>query len=245
MYNLSMMNSIQSLACPNCGYPLPAGVVGGTIIKCEACGTTFNVPTSLTPEPAMGSLLLAADFSNALIPGWKVFYKDRPVEFGDYENVPEYRITLAPEPQHLTPILMATPGILDDFDACISIRFLAGDTVNYYAGFSVRSSDEGDYQVVIDSGGRFHASWFGPSAWGGNLVKWADQPALLHGFEVRNTLRVLMRGPQMRIYLNGVFSVSLHDERFSAGQLRVVAAPYDQEMRLALANLQVREAHPV
>ena len=99
--------------------------------------------------------------------------------------------------------------------------------------------------MTLDSGGRFRIGWYDKikSEWGGDLVKWGDQPALHHGFEVRNTLRVLMRGPQMRVYLNGVFSVSLHDERFSTGMLRLFAAPHDQEMRLAVSNLQVRETH--
>ena len=74
------------------------------------------------------------------------------------------------------------------------------------------------------------------------LLKWGFQPALHKGFEARNTLRVLMHGPQMRVYLNGVFSVSLHDARFSVGQLHLLAGPYNQEMRLAVSNLQVREA---
>ncbi len=237
------MNSIQSLACPNCGFPLPAGVIGGTIIKCEACGTAFSVPTSLTPEPEQGRLLLAADFLNPLVPGWNVFKKDRPVEFSEYENLPEYRVTLPPEPEHLIQPLIATPGILDDFDVSLSLRFLAGDTENYYAGLDLRICDEGYYQVGIDSGGRFMVGWFTANAWGGHLVKWSFQPALHNGFDVRNTLRILMRGPQIRVYLNGVFSASLHDERYSAGSLQVVAGPYDKEMRLAIANLQVREAH--
>ena len=135
------MNSIQSLACPNCGYPLPAGAYGGAIIKCEACGTTFNVPTSLTPEPDMGRLLLAADFTNPLIPGWKVINLDKPAEFGEYEGLPEYRVILPPEPQHLCDLLINTPGILDDFDVCVSLRFLADDTENYFAGFDLLPGD--------------------------------------------------------------------------------------------------------
>lgn len=239
------MNSIQSLACPNCGYPMPAGAVGGSLIKCEACGTTFSVPTSLTPEPEIGGLLLAADFRNPLIPGWKVHNLDKPAEFGQYDSLPEYQVTLAAEPQHLCDLLISTPGILDDFDACVSLRFLAGDTPNYFAGFDLRVSEDGYYQVAFDSGGLFRIGWFEKGKWGGDLVKWGDQPALRHGLEVRNTLRILMRGPHMRVYLNGIFSVSLHDERFSVGKLRLFAAPHDQEMRLAVSNLQVREVRLV
>jgi hypothetical protein len=138
--------------------------------------------------------------------------------------------------------LIAPPGILDDFDVCVSLRFLAGDTDNYFAGFDLRASDDGSCQVGIDSGGRFYVSWYDKRVWGGYLVKWGFQPALHKGFEARNTLCVLMHGPQMRVYLNGVFSVSLHDARFSVGQLHLLAGPYNQEMRLAVSNLQVREA---
>lgn len=242
IYNLGMLNSVQSLACPNCGSPLPAGAVGGTIIKCQACGTTFTVPSTFTPEPDMARLLLAADFQNKLVPGWKVWDQKKPPEFAENEGIPELLVTLEPEPEHLSPYLITTPGILDDFDACVSIRFLEGDTVNFFAGLDLRGSEAGCYQVAFDSGGKFEVIWFENGKWGGNLVKWCDESALKHGFEVRNTLRVSMRGPQMRIYLNGIFSVSLHDSRFSAGELRVIASPYEKEMRLAISNLQVHEA---
>jgi hypothetical protein len=222
---------------------MPASASGGSLVKCEACGSTFIVPSSLTPEPTLGNLLLGADFTNPTIPGWKVYDRENPVEFGEQDGIPEYRVILPLEPEHRTTWLIATPGILDDFDACVSLRFLAGDAENYFAGFDLRCSEEGYYEMMIDSGGRFRLCWFDKHTYGGDLVKWCFQPALKKGLEERNTIRVLMRGPKIRIYLNGVFSFSLHDERFSAGNLRLLAAPFDKEMRLAVSNLQIREQH--
>ena len=239
-----MTFTLQSLDCPNCGYPLPAGVAPGSILRCEACGTSFSLPTSLTPEPDMGPVLLAADFRGPTVPGWKTWDWAKPAEFALYEGRPEWRAFLAPEPEHSSDFLISTPGPLDDFDVCVSLRFLGGDEKNYFAGLSLRASDEGSYQAVFDSGGKFRVGWFEKANWGGYLVPWGTYPSLRVGLGIRNTLRAILRGEQMRFYLNGVLAASLKDARFSSGKLRVVASPYDQDMSLAVSNLQVRESKP-
>ncbi len=193
----------------------------------------------------MGNLLLAADFQDAHIPGWKVYSWEKPAEFTQDNGIPEWCVTLPPSPDHMTAFLLATPGILDDFDVCVSLRFLAGDKVNFFAGFDLRAGEDGYYQVVMDASGNFRAGWFEKTKWAGDLVKWTAHPSLRNGFDMRNTLRVLLHGTQMRIYLNGVLATSLHDSRFTAGKLRLFAATYELEMRLAVSNLQVREVRTV
>ena len=237
------MSLIQSLACPNCGYPFPTTIVPGSIIQCAACHSTFSMPATLTPEPDLGNLLLAADMRGPEIPGWKS-YSWVKAEFTQYNGIAEWRVTMAPEPNHQTDFLLCTPGILDDFDTCATFRFLSGDEKNYFAGFDLRAGEDGCYQVVIDSGGRFRIGYYEKGEWGDNLVTWGEHPSLRSGLGQPNTLRVLLRGTQMRVYLNGVLAVSLHDTRFNAGKMRVVSSPYDQQMVLAVSNVQIREVRP-
>jgi len=238
------MNPLQSLACPNCGSPLPEGAVPGSLVRCPACGSTFNLPVSLTPEPELGSLLLGADFNGPDIPGWHVYAWETPATFENFEGIPEWRVTLAPEPNHLTDFLLNTPGPLDDFDVCVSLRFLKGDEKDFFAGLDLRVSEDGYYSVVIDNTQHFRVAWFDKKVWGGYLVEWTVHPSLRAGMEQRNTLRVSLHNTQMRIYLNGVLATSLHDGRFSNGKIRLIAASYDQEMIVAASNLQVREVKP-
>jgi hypothetical protein len=239
------MGSIQTLTCPNCGYPLPAGTVAGSIVKCAACGTTFKLPTSMTPEPDLGELLLGADFRDPQIPGWKVYRWEKPAVFGQFQGIPEWQVILAAEKEHRTDFLISTPGPIDDFDVSAGIRFLSGDEKNFFVGFDLRVSDAGYYQAVIDSTGHFRVSWYDKTEWGGQLVPWSDHPSLKSGLGELNTLRAILRGTLLRIYLNGVLAVSLHDTRFSAGKVRLMAGSYDQEMRLAVSNLQLRDVPPL
>ena len=132
------MSLIQSLACPNCGYPFPTTIVPGSIIQCAACHSTFSMPATLTPEPDLGNLLLAADMRGPEIPGWKSSSWVK-AEFTQYNGIAEWQVTMAPEPNHQTDFLLCTPGILDDFDTCATFRFLSGDEKNYFAGFDLRA----------------------------------------------------------------------------------------------------------
>ena len=238
------MSPNRILACPNCGYPLPAGTVPGSVVQCAACGTTFKLPTIMAPAPDLGELLLGADFLDPHIPGWKVYPWEKPAVFGQFQGIPEWQVILAPEKEHRTDFLLATPGPFDDFDVSVGARFLSGDEKNFFIGFDLRVSDAGYYQVVIDSTGHFRVSWYEKGAWVGHLAPWSDHPSLKSGLGEFNTLRVLMHQTQLRVYLNGVLAASLHDTRFSAGKLRLMAASYDQEMRLAVSNLQLRDVPP-
>jgi hypothetical protein len=61
---------MQAVNCPNCGAALPVRAAKSNVVTCEFCSTTFRVPSSLTPEPDMGDLLLGVDFSRKPMPGW-------------------------------------------------------------------------------------------------------------------------------------------------------------------------------
>ena len=113
---------MKALTCPNCGAALPARSLKDDIAVCEFCGTSFRVPKTLTPEADMGDLILGADFSKTINPGWTTvnhdqltFHKGSPAEM---------RASLTPQTNSY--YTLKSSGFLDNFDVSVSIRFFEG-----------------------------------------------------------------------------------------------------------------------
>ncbi|MCC7358891.1 MAG: hypothetical protein IT317_05410 [Anaerolineales bacterium] len=231
----------QELNCANCGAAIDVRTVRGMVAACTYCGTSFVVPETMTPEPTMGNLLLGADFRDPELPGWLVSTPDN-LEFRPGSPAELWATFAASDLIH--PVIR-TPGPLDDFDAGVTIRFISGVHDYVSAGFEVRSWDTGDYVVRISAQGTFNIGWHEKGAWGGDLVPWAAHPALRGNWGDRNRLRVVMRGEQMRVYLNGVVAASLRDGRFPAGRLRVMVGPGKAgAATVAYSDAQIRELLP-
>ena len=235
------MDFLQEISCTNCGAAIPADAIADGVALCRYCGVNFRVPLSLTPEPALGDLLLGADFRDPDLHGWKTFNLDK------WELRPGSPAELwarFPPSDKIHPILR-TPGPIDDFDLSVSIRFVEGAHDYISAGFEMRSNDDGDYVIQISAQGTFRVGWHNKTEWGGELVKWTDHPTLRRDMGVDNRLRVVMRADRLRVYLNGVLATSLHDARFSFGFARLVIAPGAQSpVVAAFADLQLRETQP-
>jgi hypothetical protein len=234
------VNGLQELFCINCGAALPLSALQGDLVACVHCGTTYRQPASLTPEPQIGDLLLGADFRDPSVPGWAVFNRDK-LEFRPGSPA-ELWVTFPPD-DRMNPILR-TPGPLDDFDVSVTMRFIDCAYENAHAGLEVRSGDAGDYVVSVSAQGTFRVGWHNGSEWGGELVKWSDHPQLRNELGASHRLRVLMRGAQLRVYLNGTLATSLRDERFPFGHVRLVVAPSKAgpPLTIAFSDLQLREA---
>jgi len=68
---------MSNLNCPNCGAPASKIVEKLGIVICAYCDTSFPVPKwFVQPQPEMGDILLAADFSKKPISGWSVQNED-------------------------------------------------------------------------------------------------------------------------------------------------------------------------
>jgi len=234
-------DSPRALSCANCGAVLRAEDILDGVAVCKYCGVNFRVPLTFTPEPALGDLLLGADFRDPELRGWKTFSHDK------WELRPGARGELwatFPASDRLHPILR-TPGPLDDFDLGVSIRFIEGAHDYISAGFEVRNCDDGDYVIQISALGTFRVGWHARTEWGGEFFKWTDHPALGKGLGAENRLRVMLRADRLRVYLNGVFATSLHDAKYTFGFARLVVAPGTQTpIVVAFSDLQLREAGP-
>ncbi len=230
---------MEKLACPSCGAALSVRAQPKDVITCDYCGVSFRIPDSLTPEPEMGDLLLGANFSDFKVPGWRVY---TPEHLKFKPGPPPELWASLPKSDRIHTVV-STPGPFDDFDASVTIRFIEGHREYASAGMEVRASDAGDYVVRVSAQGTFQVGWHDKDAWGGTLVNWTAHPALRDEMGASNRLRVILRGQQMRVYLNGVLATSLQDGRFPGGKVRVVVSPGAKSpIVAAFSDLQLREA---
>lgn len=232
------MAQLQSLACPNCGASLPGAIPQNGAVACDFCGTTFRVATSPTPEPDLGDLILGADFGNPDVPGWSLSTPEN-LQFKP-GNPPELWARFAASGQ-IHPVIR-TPAYFDNYDVGVTIRFLEGDLEYVSAGIEARGSDAGDYTFRVSAQGTFQVAWHDKNDWGGTLLNWTAHPALKEGLGPANRLRAVLRGEQIRVYLNGVLATSLRDARFSGGTLRVMITPGKRVPAVvAYSHLELRD----
>lgn len=233
------MSPLQELNCVNCGAVLAVDRTKGAVVSCEYCGTSARVPSTMTPQPELGDLILGADFRDPTVPGWVISYKDN-VEFKDDEG-PEIWAEFAPD-DVIYPVIR-TPGPFDDFDIGVTIRFIKGNYEQVSAGLELRYGDDGDYVFRISAQGTFQVGWHKEKEWGDTLMSWTTHPNLRTEMGAPNRLRVVMRGNQLRVYLNGVLATSLRDDRFPSGLIRVVISPGSDKPNtvVAYSDLQLRE----
>ncbi len=234
---------MKPINCPNCGAALPARAIKSDIASCEFCGTSFRIPKSLTPEPDMGNLLLGADFSHKIMPGWELLNADKLTFNGG--NPPEL-IGKVPAKNDGAYFLLRTSGLLDDYDASVSIKFLDGKKDTIRAGFYLRFSDNGGYAFLISVQGSYTLGFFeknekGILTWK-NMLPWTWHTALREGYNESNRLRVVCNGEAFRVYLNGVLAGSFKDSKYSVGRVHLTVDPGEKESgSFAFSDLQLRE----
>ncbi|MBV6396930.1 MAG: hypothetical protein HFACDABA_02534 [Anaerolineales bacterium] len=235
---------MQAFNCPNCGAALPKKEIkGADLASCEFCGVSFRVPKSLTPEPDMGDLILGADFGSKTMPGWEVvneelltFHTGNPSELrGVYK------------PSLNSYYVLKSSGLLDDFDAGVNLKFIAGDRDSVRAGFYLRFSDRGGYAALVSVLGSYTIGCYKKDGknelqWE-DLLPWTNHTALRAGMNMTNRLRVLCKGRQFRVYLNGALAASFQDDQFMRGKLYLAVAPTAKSsLEIAFSDLQLREA---
>jgi hypothetical protein len=235
---------MKPLNCPNCGAALSARAAKNEITTCEFCGTSFRVPKSLTPEADMGDLLLGADFSHKVMPGWEVLNEDKLTFHGGSQ--PELRGMFPPKKEGAYYMLRSS-GLMDDFDVSVSIKFSSGTKENIRAGIYPRLSDDGGYGFLISVQASYTFGFFekdpngGALAWR-KLLPWTYHTALREGFNESNRLRVICNKDSFRVYINGVLAGSFKDSQYSVGRVYLTVDPGEKEHgRFAFSDLQLRE----
>lgn len=234
---------MKSLNCPNCGAALPEKNIKHDIASCEYCSTSFRIPKSLTPEPDMGDLLLGADFNSSLMPGWQVFNEDKLTFHKGNPN--EMRAKITPKKDEAFYVLKSS-GLLDDFDASVTLRFTEGKLDMTRAGFYLRFSDDGGYSIFVSAISSYQVGAFVKDSateklvWK-KIIPWTSHTALKKGFNENNRLRVICNRDQFRLYFNGVLAASFKDASWSVGKFCLTVDPYEEDGGFAFSDLQVRE----
>jgi hypothetical protein len=234
---------MDQLICPNCGAPLPASAASLDVVTCQYCSITFRVPKSFTPEPAMGNLILGADFRQDNLPGWGFPNRDN-VQFINGAP-PELRFNY-PAKVGLWYALNSS-GFYDDVDASLTIRFYAGSEDIIDAGLVLRYRKTiGSYCILISPLGTYVVGTYekgtGDSLDWKAITSWTKHTALRKGFNQVNRLRVLIKGDHLRVYLNGVLATSIHDERFKEGEILLAAEASEKSaVDVGYSDLQIRE----
>ncbi|MBN8579691.1 MAG: DUF1080 domain-containing protein [Anaerolineae bacterium] len=233
---------MKALNCPNCGAALPARSLKDDIASCEFCGISFRIPKSLTPEPDMGDLLLGADFSQRINPGWELVNEDKL----SFHKGPPAELRGKFKPQVNSYYALKSSGFLDNFDVSATIRFLDGDKEWIRAGFFFRHTTEGGYGIMVSVQASYTFGYVAKDEKGEllfyKIMPWAYHTALRSGNNEFNRLRVICNGDNFRIYLNGVLATSFQDDRFKMGKFYLAAEPSEKSsMEVGFSDLQVRE----
>lgn len=237
------MRKLQSSICAACGAPLED--FSRSLVICKFCGTPYWLPEiqryvpGVQAKPDIGDLLLGADFQEGKIPGWIVYQKEN-IQFRHQSPYPpELWVTLPGE--NAFKGILQSPGPLFNCDLSVNIRFISGIWDQIRAGVEFRHRDEGDYLVAISPQGTFCIGYHNERQWGDYLSKWGDHDSLNIGWEELNRLRVITRGDQIRVYLNGSLAASLLDFRYKQGSVMVVVGPIDGDAVVAFSDLQLRQ----
>jgi len=233
---------MKSLNCPTCGAALSASAAKLDIAVCEFCGTSFRLAKTLTPEPDMGDLLLGADFSKNVLPGWGMINEDKLT----FHKGPPAELRGKFQPQTSAYYVLKSSGFLDNFDASCTIRFFEGSEEWIRAGCYFRRTAEGGYGIMVSAQASYTFGHVIKDEKEGllfhKILPWTHHSALRPGMKEFNRLRVICNGSSFRIYLNGVLATSFQDERFKMGTFFLAAEPSQKSgMEVGFSDLQVRE----
>ena len=191
----------------------------------------------------MGDLLLGADFNNSVLPGWEVLNRER-LNFRQ-GNPAELHTDF--EAHTHSYYVMKSSGLLDNFDVGVTLRYLSGHKEYIRAGLYTRFTSEGGYAFMISAQASYKFGLFNKDSKGEltfkDLLPWTTHTALRDGYNQPNRLRVICRGDNFRVYLNGVLAASFQDEAYRMGKVYVVVEPGEKSgMETVFSDLQVREA---
>lgn len=233
---------MKPLNCPNCGASLPAHASKADVVSCEFCGTTFRTSATLTPEPTMGNLLLAADLSKKPIPGWSLF-NEADLKFIP-GAIPELQVGFGAK-SGLYDVI-GSSGLFDDVDVGVTIKFLEGKQEWVYGGIFTRYGPTGGYAFLISAQSSYKLGYYHKGAddklvWS-DLMPWTSHTALHSGLEKSNRLRVICNNDRLKVYLNGVLATSIRDSRFEVGKLYVsFSSGLESNIVAKISDLQLRE----
>lgn len=108
---------------------------------------------------------------------------------------------------------------------------LSTDIVNDFSGYLFEADSQGHYKISMMSSGN-------PTPLPGH--DWTQTPALKQGYNVKNTLQVIMSDNTFLFYANGIFLTQVTDSTFSdAGDIGFLATTQGSDANIVYSNLKV------
>jgi hypothetical protein len=183
------------------------------------------------PAPTTGTLLMD-DFRDAS--RWDS-ESSQDVECGVQGG--EYRFLVHTPDQ----VYWVNPVKAYDFSDCaidVDVRRVAGPEDNEYAILARYQPDDSFYAFSASSDGTFAVLLYQGAKWH-EIVPWTPAQ-VVRGGEATNHLRVELRGPQLRLYVNGVLLAYVEDPTLRSGTLGLLAGTgTEAEVEVRFANLRV------
>ena len=117
----------------------------------------------------------------------------------------------------------------------VDVTILAGDSGGLFLRFSGGAYN--GYLFEIDSNGNYKFSIFG----GNTIQDWTSSSALKTGYNVTNTITVIMNGDSFALYANGTYIATLTDPSYTyeSGNLALFASAPDTDTEVVFSNLKV------
>ncbi len=234
---------LNQFNCPNCGAALPAQLAQSEIVTCQYCGSTFRNPSSLTPEPTMGDLVLGADFRQLPVSGWTVPNLNN-VSAQD-GNPPELRAKFNATERNF--YALDSSGEFDDIDASVSIKFYDGKPDQIRAGLILRYRKKiGGYIFYLSPFGTYTIGYYQPGQgdaldWK-TIMDWSENNVIHKGLNETNRLRVVADGPHFKVYINGVLATAIHDDKYDEGEVILgLEGTSKSSLDVGFSDLQLRE----
>jgi hypothetical protein len=229
------------LRCPHCLAPYPPGAFGR--VTCAYCSTTTAFEAEGSVEGA-GPVILRAELGRPKPAGWRDWTPtsyQRTFHLGPPD---EMRVQFPPGSSKTTHVVLESGGVFDDVDVTATFRFLEG-VGDASVGMQVRGSPSGSYSTSFNARGQFWAWYVDGNTLAAkvhSIVTAASQPALRTGQVVINQVRLVVRDDRLRLFHNGVLSMSTRHSALKTGTVKISCNPMGGPILFGVSDLVVREA---
>ena len=158
-------------------------------------------------------------------------------------NVKDGKLVITPERNTTQTILNQANVLPNDMEASVSLSFIKATAPTWGSGLVFWAKDYDEYYAALINA----QGWFGIQRHVSNRyllpVAWRESDAVKKGEGVENQIKVVTKGTQATVYINGKEVISLNGQPPEGGTLIgfKVASGQEGANTLAFGNLQVTQ----
>lgn len=198
-------------------------------------GLVLGVMLSLAAAGGWAAAILYEDKFSELDPGWG--------EANPIYGVKGGKLVLTPEAKTGYTLLNQAQFFPNDIDASVTVSLVKSDDPSFGAGLVFWAKDYTEYYTLLVNGD----GWFAVNRYiNGRFllpVAWRQNPAVKKGLGVSNLVRIVTKGNQGTIFLNGQQILTFSGQPPQGGTLIGVrgSSPDKGTNTWAFANLEVKQ----